>query len=68
MRKCSLRTLPALLAAVIAGAILPTSSVEAQSTLTKDQKDQVIAELRSEIKQLEKRVDALEGPDQNNHP
>ena len=64
MRKCSLRTLPALLAAVFAATILPTSWGQAQSTLTKDQKDQVIAELRSEIKQLEKRVDALEGLDQ----
>jgi phosphate-selective porin OprO/OprP len=56
--------LPAIAAAIFSSAILSATPATAQSVTPPDQRDQVIAELRSEIKQLEKRVDALEGLDQ----
>ena len=64
MRTRSFPVLPVALAASIAGAILPAAPAHAQSTVTPAQKDQVIAELKGEIKSLEKRVEALEGLDQ----
>jgi phosphate-selective porin OprO/OprP len=64
MRKCTLPTAPFLLAAVIAGVFIPAARAHAQSKLYTDQKDQEIQLLKTEIKQLEQRVDTLEGLDQ----
>ncbi len=60
MNKLTLR----LLAILVVAAILPARPVLAQSILTPAQKDQMILELRSEIRKLEQRVDTLEGLDQ----
>ncbi|MGO8802504.1 porin, partial [Candidatus Binatus sp.] len=64
MRKCTLPILPVLLAAVIAGVSLPAGPAHAQSKRSKDPKDREIELLKTEIKQLEKRVGTLEGLDQ----
>jgi len=64
MRKCTLPILPVLLAAVISGVSLPAGPAHAQSKLSTDQKDQEIQLLKTEVKQLEQRVETLEGLDQ----
>jgi phosphate-selective porin OprO/OprP len=64
MRKCSLPILRILPAIVIAGAILPGGLAHAQSRLPTDPKDQEIELLKTEVKQLEQRVDTLERLDQ----
>jgi phosphate-selective porin OprO and OprP len=64
MRKCILPILPALLAAVITGVILPAGPAHAQSSVAADPRDQEIQVLKSEIQKLESRVDTLEGLDQ----
>ena len=64
MRKCTLPTLPVILVAVITGVFISTGRAHAQSKLSADQKDQEIQLLKTEIKQLEQRVDTLEGLDQ----
>jgi phosphate-selective porin OprO and OprP len=51
-------------AALVAWATLPVPAARAQSTISADQKDREIADLKREIKLLEKRVDTLEGLDQ----
>src|ERR1700726_265748 len=63
MRKFSLPILPALLAAVITGVVFAARPARAQSAST-DPKDQEIQLLKTEINQLEHRVDTLEGLDQ----
>jgi phosphate-selective porin OprO/OprP len=63
MRKRILPNLPVLLAAVITGVALAAGPVHAQSTPA-DPKDQEIQLLKTEINQLEHRVDTLEGLDQ----
>jgi phosphate-selective porin OprO/OprP len=55
--------LPVLLAAVIIGAVFAARPARAQST-SADPKDQEIQLLKTEINQLEHRVDTLEGLDQ----
>src|SRR5271169_4736710 len=60
MRKCTTPFLPSLLAAALAGAILPVKLAHAQSKLSTD-KDQEIELLKSEVRQLEQRVNTLEG-------
>ena len=57
------RTLP-MLAAFVAATIIAVRVAQAQSTLTPQQKDQMILELRSEVRKLEQRVETLEGLDQ----
>ena len=64
MRKISLPILPALLASVIIGAVFAAPPAHAQSAPAADPKDQEIQLLKTEIKQLEHRVDTLEGLDQ----
>jgi phosphate-selective porin OprO/OprP len=64
MRKCTLPILPFLLAAVITGVFIPAGPAHAQSKLSADPKDQEIELLKKEVKQLEQRVDTLEGLDQ----
>jgi phosphate-selective porin OprO and OprP len=64
MRKSTLPILPALLASVIAGVVLAGRPAHAQSTPAADPKDQEIQLLKTEINQLEHRVDTLEGLDQ----
>ncbi len=64
MRKHTLPIRPVLLAAVVAGALLPARLAHAQAKLSVDPKDQEIELLKSEVKQLEHRVDTLEGLDQ----
>jgi phosphate-selective porin OprO and OprP len=64
MRKRTLPILPALLAAVITGLILSARPAHAQSAPAADPKDQEIQLLKTEINQLEHRVDTLEGLDQ----
>ena len=63
MRKSILPNLPVLLAAVITGVVLAARLAHAQSTPV-DPKDQEIQLLKTEINQLEHRVDTLEGLDQ----
>ncbi len=64
MRKFTLPILPALLASVIAGVVLAARPAHAQSTPAADPRDQEIQLLKTEINQLEHRVDTLEGLDQ----
>src|ERR1039458_10592338 len=64
MRKCTLPILPVLLAAVITGVSLPAGPAHAQSKLSKDPKDREIELLKTEISQLEHRVDTLDGLNQ----
>jgi phosphate-selective porin OprO and OprP len=64
MRKSTLPILLALLASVIAGVVLAARPAHAQSTPAADPKDQEIQLLKTEINQLEHRVDTLEGLDQ----
>ncbi len=64
MRKCTSPILPVLLAAVITGVFIPAGPAHAQSKLSTDPKDQEIELLKTEVKQLEQRVDTLEGLDQ----
>ncbi len=64
MRKCTLPILPVLLAAVITGVFVHAGPAHAQSRLSTDPKDQEIELLKTEVKQLEQRVDTLEGLDQ----
>src|SRR5258708_5825064 len=63
MRKRTLPNLSVLLAAVITGVVLAARPAHAQSTPA-DPKDQEIQLLKTEINQLEHRVDTLEGLDQ----
>ncbi len=63
MRKRTLPILPALLAAVLTGMLIPAGRAHAQSRAA-DPRDQEIQLLKTEIKQLESRVDTLEGLDQ----
>ena len=65
MRRGTLPGLPLVCAAaVLAWAILPAPAAQAQSTISSEQKDREIAELKKEIKLLEQRVDAMEQLDQ----
>ncbi len=64
MRKCILPILPVLLAAIITGVFVHAGPAHAQSTLSADPRDQEIELLKTEVKQLEQRVDTLEGLDQ----
>src|SRR5260370_2066497 len=64
MRTHTLPILLILLAAVITGVILSPGPAHAQSKLSTDPKDQEIELLKTEVKQLEQRVDTLEGLDQ----
>jgi phosphate-selective porin OprO/OprP len=64
MRKRTLPILPVLLAAVIIGVVLPAGPAHAQARVVVDPKDQEIQLLKTEINQLEHRVDTLEGLDQ----
>src|SRR6202795_3294151 len=64
MRKRTLPNLPVLLAAVITGVVFTAGPAHAQSRLSADPKDQEIQLLKTEINQLEHRVDTLEGLDQ----
>ena len=63
MRKRTLPILPVLLAAVLTGVVLAARPARAQSTPA-DPRDQEIQLLKTEINQLEHRVDTLEGLDQ----
>ena len=65
MRRLTLLGLPLAWAlAVLSWAILPAPPARAQSTVSAEQKDREIADLKKEIKLLERRVDTLEGLDQ----
>ncbi len=64
MRKCTLPILPILLAAIVTGVFIPAGPAQAQSTRTADPRDQEIELLKTQIQQLEHRVDTLEGLDQ----
>ena len=64
MRKRTLPILPALLAAVFTAVFLGARPAHAQSASAADPKDQEIQLLKTEINQLEHRVDTLEGLDQ----
>lgn len=64
MKKRTLRVRPVSLAAVIAGMLLTARLAHAQSSVPVDKKDQEIELLTSEVKQLELRVETLEGFDQ----
>ncbi|MGA7869929.1 MAG: porin [Candidatus Binatus sp.] len=64
MRKCTLPILPVLLVAAITGVFVPAGPAHAQSKLSTDPKDQEIELLKTEVKQLEQRVDTLEGLNQ----
>ncbi|HEY9157061.1 OprO/OprP family phosphate-selective porin [Candidatus Binatus sp.] len=64
MRKCTLPILPVLLAAAITGVFIPAEAAHAQSKPSTDPRDQEIELLKKEVKQLEQRVDTLEGLDQ----
>jgi hypothetical protein len=54
----------ALLAATLAATILPAKSANAQSAASPDKKDQEIELLKLQVKQLEQRVNTLEGLNQ----
>lgn len=62
------QTFPGLMAAVVTATILTAGAARGQATVVqiaaKDQKDQTISELRSEIQKLEARVETLEGLEQ----
>jgi phosphate-selective porin OprO/OprP len=60
MRKRTTVFLPSLLGATLAVLILPAKAVHAQSKASTDKKDQEIELLKSELRQLERRVNALE--------
>ncbi|MGH7924120.1 MAG: OprO/OprP family phosphate-selective porin [Candidatus Binatus sp.] len=67
MKAASIVTLPIvplLLAVIVVGVVIPVSPAHAQSKLSADSKDQEIELLKTEVRQLEQRVDALEGLDQ----
>src|ERR1700674_2982681 len=64
MRKWTLLIAPVLLAAMTIAVLLPAGPAHAQSKLSTDPKDQEIELLKTEVKQLESRVDTLEGLDQ----
>ncbi|HZC46221.1 MAG TPA: hypothetical protein VE243_07080, partial [Candidatus Acidoferrum sp.] len=64
MRKCTLPILPVLLVAVVTGVFLAAGPAHAQSKLSTDPRDQEIELLKTEVKQLEQRVDTLSGIDQ----
>jgi phosphate-selective porin OprO and OprP len=64
MRRPALPGLLLVWAGLLAWATLPVAVARAQSTISADQKDREIADLKKEIKLLEKRVDTLEGLDQ----
>ena len=61
MRKRTIAVRPLLLTALVAGLLFPAGLAHAQAKLTVDPKDQEIELLKSEIKQLEGRVETLEG-------
>jgi phosphate-selective porin OprO/OprP len=63
MRKCTLPILPVLLAAILTGVFIPTGPAHAQSKLSGDPRDQEIELLKTQVQQLEQRVDTLEGLD-----
>jgi phosphate-selective porin OprO and OprP len=60
MKKRTTVFLPSLLGAALATLILPAKAVHAQSKASTDRKDQEIELLKLQVKQLERRVDALE--------
>src|SRR5712692_2179259 len=64
MRKHTLPVRPVILAAIIVGVFSPARLAHADAKLSVDQKDQKIQLLKSEVKQLEQRVETLEGLDQ----
>jgi phosphate-selective porin OprO/OprP len=64
MRNYSLPIVPVLRAAVVTGVLLGAVPARAQSRASADLKDQEIQLLKTEINQLEHRVDTLEGLDQ----
>src|SRR6266852_4886573 len=64
MRKRTLPVRPVILAAIIVGVFSPARLAHADAKLSVDQKDQEIQLLKAEVKQLEQRVETLEGLDQ----
>ena len=64
MRKWTLSIAPVLPAAMMIAVLLPAGLANAQSRPSNDPKDQEIELLKTEVKQLESRVEALEGLDQ----
>src|SRR5215469_10982031 len=65
MRRLTLPGPPLMWAlAVLSWAILSAPAARAQSTISAEQKDREITDLKKEIKLLEQRVDTLEGLDQ----
>jgi phosphate-selective porin OprO/OprP len=64
MRKLTLPIRAILLVAGFAGLLIPATIAHAQVKVPADPRDQEIQLLKSEIKQLENRVDTLEGLDQ----
>src|ERR1700692_4272275 len=64
MRKLTLPILPVLLAAVFTGVVFAAARPAHAPSTTTDPKDQEIQLLKTEINQLEHRVDTLEGLDQ----
>jgi hypothetical protein len=63
MRKRTTTFLSGLLGAALVSLLLPARAVHAQSKAATDKKDQEIELLKLQIKQLEQRVNALEGLD-----
>jgi len=61
MRKSTLPILPVILAAAIAGMFVPAAPAHAQAKLSTDPRDQEIELLKTQVQQLEHRVDTLEG-------
>lgn len=64
MRKCTKLFLPSMMTTALAAAILPAKLAHAQSKPSTDKKDQEIELLKLEVKQLQQRVDTLQGLDQ----
>src|SRR5689334_18589724 len=61
MRRRATSILPGFLAMTLATMVLPATLAHAQSKISADQKDQEIQLLKAEVKQLEQRVENLEG-------
>ena len=61
MRRRATSILPGFLAVTLIATVLPATLAHAQSKISVDKKDQEIELLKAEIKQLEHRVDTLEG-------
>src|SRR5260370_13515165 len=61
MRRRATSILPSFLALTLTATVLPATLAHAQSKISADQKDQEIQLLKAEVKQLEQRVENLEG-------